>query len=58
MRCLSPSIVLSLMLLAVWLPMASAPAAEIVTITPQILEAAALTQAAAGQAVASDGAEL
>ncbi|MEI8319431.1 MAG: CehA/McbA family metallohydrolase, partial [Planctomycetia bacterium] len=57
MRCLSPSIVLSRMLLAAWLPMASAPAAEIVTITPQILEAAALTQpAAAGQAVASDGA--
>ena len=52
MRRLSPSIVLSLMFSAGWLPMALAPAAEIVTITPELLEAAALGQAAATGAAA------
>ncbi len=52
MRRLSPSIVLSLLFSAGWLPMAPAPAAEIVTITPELLEAAALGQAAATGAAA------
>ena len=52
MRCLSPSIVLSLIFSAGWLPMAPALAAEIVTITPELLEAAALGQAAATGAAA------